>query len=88
MPAKIRMAARRQDSPAKIRDGGMARGCAGRNRQGDAPAEIGDGGAAMGCAGRNRQWDAPAEIDDGGAAIGCAGRNMIGWRGDGMRWPK
>ena len=70
MPAKIRMAARQGDVPAKIRDGGTTMGCAGLNRRWDAPAKIGNGGAAIGCAGRNRQWYAPAEIGDGGAAIG------------------
>ncbi len=87
-PARIRMAARQGDAPAKIRDGGTTMGCADLNRRWDAPAKIGDGGAAKRCTGRNRRWDAPAKIGDGGAAIGCTGQNMIGWRGDGMRQPK
>jgi hypothetical protein len=53
-PAKIRMAARQGDAPAKIRDGGVTMGCAGLNRQWDVPAKIGDGGVARRCAGQNR----------------------------------
>ncbi len=55
-PAKIGLAARRGDAPAKIRDGGTTMGCAGLNRQWDAPAKIDDGGAAIGCASQDKGW--------------------------------